>query len=113
MKRRELLAMIAALPFAARAAALREFGGELVAGLLERAPSGVDGSNPRTLDPPLARTRLEREIASALHLPLFGAPSPGRPFGALVESATASRDARTWSVTLRAGLRFHDGSPIR
>lgn len=114
MKRRELLHALAAaalLPRIARSAALRAFGGELVAAILEGPPATLDRGNPRTLDPFAARTRLERELSAALHLPLVGTATPGRSFGPLLESASAS--GRTWTFVLRPDLAFHDGSPIR
>lgn len=108
MKRRDLLATGAAMLAArvARAAALRAYGGEIVAAILDEKPATLARGNPRTFDPHLARTRLEREIAGALHVPLFG-----KTQHPLVESATASRDQRTWTITLRAA-KFSDGSPI-
>lgn len=113
MNRRELLAAAGAaalLPSVARAVSLRAFGGELVAALLESPPATLDRGNPRTLDPFLARTRLERELSAALHLPLVGGATPGKPWGPIVESASAS--GRTWTLVLRPNLAFHDGSPI-
>jgi MarR-like DNA-binding transcriptional regulator SgrR of sgrS sRNA len=112
---------VAALPGwmrTARAAAARRFGGTLVAALLEKAPLPIagGGGNPHTLDPHFARTRLERELAAALHVPLFARAPPhlaSRNAGLLVETAAAlGRDARSWAVTLRPGLVFADGSPI-
>lgn len=113
MKRRALLSGAAAaalLSRVTRAAPLRAFGGELVAALLESPPATLDRGNPRTLDPFLARTRLEREIAAALHLPLIGGASPGKPWGPLVESVSAM--GRAWTLELRRNLAFHDGAPI-
>jgi len=113
VKRREILsagAVALLAPGFARAASLRAFGGELVAALLESPPATLDRGNPRTLDPFLARTRLERELSAALHLPIIGASSHGKPHGPLVE--TASMSGRTWTFTLRRNLAFADGSPI-
>lgn len=112
MKRRDVVRAAAwalLAPRALRGASLRAFGGELVAALLEPAKPTLAGSNPRTLDPFAARTRLEREIAAALHLPLVGPARPGRPHGLLLDSA--SQSGRTWTFTLRGGLTFPDGSP--
>lgn len=118
IRRRDLLAGAVAAtlaPALAQASARRKFGGALDAGLLEKSPAGIAGGNPRTLDPHFARTRLERELASALHLPLFAKAPPhlaGRAAGLLVERAEPSRDAKTWTVTMRAGLVFSDDTPI-
>ena len=105
MKRRDLLAGIALAAITkplrvARSASLQAFGGELVAALLEPAKPQLDRGNPRTFDPFLARTRLEREIARALHLPMAGFLD-GIPEG------------RSWSFSLASGLRFPDGSPVQ
>ena len=62
------------------------------------------------IDPHLARTRLDRELAAALHATLFfPAPRAGR-LGPLVERAVA-RGSRGWEVTLRAAT-FADGSAV-
>ena len=110
IRRRSLLAGAAAIALAPRlrAAARRRFGGALDAGLLEKSPAGIGAANPRTLDPHLARTRLERELARALQLPLFAKGARGQTL--LVESAV--RDAHVWTITLRPGLFFADGSPV-
>lgn len=54
--------------------------------------------------------------ALALLDAVFDAPVRRRPDGgfapALAEGWTVSPDARTWTLTLREGLSFHDGRPI-
>ena len=54
--------------------------------------------------------------ALALLEAIFDAPvrrqADGRYAPALAESWTVSPDARTWTLTLRAGLTFHDGRPL-
>ncbi|HVO30542.1 MAG TPA: ABC transporter substrate-binding protein, partial [bacterium] len=119
MKRRALLATsaaaLAARALPSRAAPLRRFGGTLTAGLLGKTPPALSSGDPRTLDPHAARTRLERELAAALHVPLFArAPAhlAGHSAGLLVEQAAPSRDGTSWSVTMRAGLTFADGSAL-
>ncbi len=94
----------------ARAASLPAFGGEIVGAILDEKPATLARGNPRTFDPHLARTRLEREIASALHVPLFW-KEPRRTPGPLVEAASASRDERTWTISLSRAA-FSDGSPL-
>ena len=54
--------------------------------------------------------------ALALLEAVFDAPVRRRPEGgyvpALAERWSVSADARTWTLTLRAGLTFHDGRPL-
>lgn len=115
----------AILPRAAWAAARRRFGGRFVAALLEEGRPTLGSADPRTLDPHAARTRLERELAAALHATLLPPAGPllrlagnerGAPPGAwpLVRERTRDRDdPRRWRLALRPGLAFADGSPLR
>ena len=44
---------------------------------------------------------------------LFGCDSQLRPRPQMAEGASVSDDGRTWTVKLRDGLKFHDGTPVR
>jgi peptide/nickel transport system substrate-binding protein len=44
---------------------------------------------------------------------LYGVDAKQNPHPQMAEGATVSDDGRTWLVTLREGLRFHDGEPVR
>jgi peptide/nickel transport system substrate-binding protein len=86
-------------------------------------PAGGNGnlsyalpSLPTTLDPLAARIRVAQTATRQVYEPLierltgpYGqtAAQPG-----LALSARPSRDRRTWTVTLRSGVRFQDGTPF-
>jgi peptide/nickel transport system substrate-binding protein len=44
---------------------------------------------------------------------LYGVDGKLQPHPQMAEGATVSDDGRTWLVTLREGLKFHDGTPVR
>src|SRR3954468_21388466 len=71
---------------------------------------------PSTLDPLAAKSRVEQTVTRQLYEPLIerlagpyaqAAPQPG-----LALAARPSRDRTTWTVTLRPGVRFQDGTPF-
>ena len=43
---------------------------------------------------------------------LYGVDSGFQPRPQMVEGHTVDDDGRTWRLTLRNGLRFHDGTPV-
>ena len=44
---------------------------------------------------------------------LYGVDAKLQPHPQMAAGATVSDDGRTWLVTLREGLKFHDGTPVR
>ncbi|ONG58880.1 ABC transporter substrate-binding protein [Pseudoroseomonas deserti] len=44
---------------------------------------------------------------------LYGMDAQLRPQPQMAEGSEVSADGLTWTVTLRGGLRFHDGAPVR
>jgi ABC-type transport system substrate-binding protein len=85
-----------------------------------RAPSAVlraDVSLVDSLDPSFARAALERQIGRATCLNLLTyVPAPGRRAPRLVPEAAGyprvTSDGRTYTFTIRRGLRFSDGKPV-
>ncbi|WP_165975829.1 peptide ABC transporter substrate-binding protein, partial [Actinomadura rubrisoli] len=72
----------------------------------------VGAPAPATLLPGDVRDATGRMIANAVWTGLVAYdPGTGAPVGAAAESIT-SRDRRVWTVRLRAGGVFHDGSPV-
>lgn len=69
---------------------------------------------PSTLDPLAARGRAELTIVRQVHEPLIehlvGPYTPAAPQAGLALSARPSPDRSTWTVTLRSGVRFQDGT---
>ena len=67
---------------------------------------------PRRLIPGDVSDPAGLQVASALFTGLVRYdPQTSRPVNA-VASSIASKDRRTWTITLRPGWRFHDGEPV-
>jgi peptide/nickel transport system substrate-binding protein len=81
-------------------------------GTLAYALPGV----PATLDPLAARGRAEQTVTRQVYEPLIerlqGPYGQGAPQAGLALSAQPSGDRTTWTVTLRPGVRFQDGTPF-
>ncbi|MEU5878901.1 ABC transporter substrate-binding protein [Spirillospora sp. NPDC047279] len=72
----------------------------------------VGAAPPATLVPGDVRDATGRMIAGAVWIGLVAYdPRTGAPVNAGAESVT-SGDRRVWTVRIRAGGRFHDGSPV-
>jgi peptide/nickel transport system substrate-binding protein len=71
---------------------------------------------PSTLDPLAARSRAEQTVTRQLYEPLIehltGPYAQAAPQAGLALEARPSRDRTTWTVTLRSGVRFQDGTPF-
>jgi ABC-type transport system substrate-binding protein len=67
---------------------------------------------PASLDP-LSLSDSELGIAEAIYDPLIVRASPGGGLASgLADRWTSSADLRTWTLHLRRGVRFHDGTPF-
>ncbi|BFU46635.1 ABC transporter substrate-binding protein [Krasilnikovia sp. MM14-A1004] len=66
---------------------------------------------PATLLPGLVDDPAGRLVLSALWTPLTEVDPSGRPAPALAASVT-SPDQKTWTIRLRPGWRFHDGTAV-
>ncbi len=71
---------------------------------------------PVTLDPLAAATRAEQTVTRQIYEPLIerlsGPYVRAAPQAGLALEARPSRDRTTWTVTLRSGVRFQDGTPF-
>jgi len=67
------------------------------------------GSNPVTLDPALVTDIYGRPIINQVFDGLVQFDVNLKPIPALAEFWEASRDGRTWTFTLRQGVKFHNG----
>lgn len=61
---------------------------------------------------PVAHNRSERVVFAQLYETLINVDCTGQVRAGLAESWTSSTDRLVWTLTLRAGARFWDGSPI-
>ena len=102
MKRRTLLAAPAllALPHVARAQDARTL-------------RFIPQSDLTVLDPMWTTAYVTRNHAFMVYDTLFGQDSQYRPSPQMLESFATENDGKTWTLTLRPGLMFHDGEPVR
>lgn len=73
-------------------------------------------SLPSTLDPLTAKSRAALTVTRQVYEPLIerlsGPYGAAAPQAGLALAAHPSRDRTTWTVTLRSGVRFQDGTPF-
>ncbi len=102
MKRRTLLAAPAllALPNVARAQDARTL-------------RFIPQADLTVLDPMWTTAYVTRNHAFMVYDTLFGQDSQYRPSPQMLESFTTENDGKSWTLTLRPGLLFHDGEPVR
>ena len=65
------------------------------------------------LDPMWTTAYVTRNHAFMVYDTLFGQDSAYRPSPQMLEGFTTENDGKTWTLTLRPGLMFHDGTPVR
>jgi peptide/nickel transport system substrate-binding protein len=107
MKAKELKAWLVA-PLAL-AALLAPAGPALAETVLKMVPH----ADLRIVDPVWTTGYITRNHGYLVYDTLFALNSKIEPKPQMVESWTVSPDQKVWSFTLRPGLKFHDGSPVR
>ncbi|MCW8088046.1 ABC transporter substrate-binding protein [Sabulicella glaciei] len=65
------------------------------------------------LDPVFTTAYISRHFALMVYDQLYGLDSNLRPQPQMAEGHAVEDDGKLWRFTLREGLRFHDGSPVR
>ena len=65
------------------------------------------------IDPVMTTAYITRYHATMVWDQLYGIDSQLQPQPQMVEGHTVEDDGRLWTFTLRDGLRFHDGEPVR
>ncbi|MCI0755899.1 ABC transporter substrate-binding protein [Teichococcus vastitatis] len=108
MKRRDLLSAPAALGVAA---ALPRFA--IAQPAASRVLRFVPQSNLGSLDPVWTTANVTRNHAFMIYDTLYGLDEQFQPQPQMAEGHTVEDDGRLWTITLRSGLRFHDGEPVR
>lgn len=98
------MAFVAALTFAAAAMAQPAPRGTLVA---------VMATELTVLDPVFTTAAITRTHGFMVYDQLFALDSKGVPRPQMVETWDSAADGLRWSFTLRPGLAFHDGAPVR
>ena len=80
-----------------------KYGGEVKVGIFDTFPGFCVGNNPANSSLMATRTVYET---------LFEKTRGNDYVGLLAKSAAASADLKTWTVTLRPGIKFHNGEAL-
>lgn len=73
----------------------------------------VPHDEPTIFDPVTAVAAISQQHAYMVYDTLFSFDANGKPQPQMVETVTESNGGRTLSMTLRSGLKFHDGTPVQ
>lgn len=72
----------------------------------------VPHADLKTLDPLFNTAYITRNHGYMVFDTLFAQDSHGQPKPQMVQSWTTSPDGKSWTFTLRPGLKFNDGTPV-
>ncbi|MGD9946202.1 MAG: ABC transporter substrate-binding protein [Burkholderiaceae bacterium] len=72
----------------------------------------VPFGEPTNFDPIMEVTRATNAHAYMIYDTLFAQDVNGKPQPQMVDAYTLSPDGRVYTMTLRKGMKFHDGSPV-
>jgi len=72
----------------------------------------VPHANLAVLDPIWTTAYVTRNHAYMIYDTLFSEDAQGNIKPQMVDTYETSRDGKTWTFKLRAGLEFHDGKPV-
>jgi len=78
-----------------------------------RALRWVPEADLTLLDPVFTTASITQNYAQLVYDTLYGLDAQYQPHPQMAEGHTVSDDQRVWTITLRQGLKFHDGSPVR
>ena len=70
-------------------------------------------ADPISLDPVWTTADITRNHGNLVYDQLFGVDEDFRPHPQMVGGVNTSADGKIWELTLRDGLKFHDGEPVR
>jgi peptide/nickel transport system substrate-binding protein len=101
-------------------AALATFSVAVAVGLVPAAPAAAQGktlkvvphSNLTILDPVWTTAYITRNHAYMIYDTLFGTDEQGKIKPQMISKYEVSKDNKTWTMTLRDGLEFHDGKAV-
>ena len=102
MKRRSLIAGAACLPLAS----------PFVRAAEARVLRFVPNTEPPVLDPVTNTAAQTRTHAFLVWDTLYGLDTDYQPHPQMLAGHTVEQDGKLWTLTLRPGLRFHDGEPV-
>ena len=105
MKRRDVLTSVAAVSAALAAPSIVRAAG---AGVVNFAPQG----DPASLDPVWTTADVTRNVSLAVFDTLYAYDAQFQVQPQMVQGHRTEDDGKTWELTLRDGLGFHDGQPV-
>ena len=105
MKRRDVLTSVAAVSAALAAPSIVRAAG---AGVVNFAPQ----SDPASLDPVWTTADVTRNVSLAVFDTLYAYDAQFQVQPQMVQGHRTEDDGKTWELTLRDGLGFHDGQPV-
>ncbi|MCA9365543.1 ABC transporter substrate-binding protein [Candidatus Kaiserbacteria bacterium] len=79
------------------------YGGVLTEGII---------GTPRFVNPVLATTRADLDMSALIYSGLLKIGVNGELVPNIAEAVTISEDGRTYNITLKKDVRFHDGTPL-
>ena len=65
-----------------------------------------------SLDPVWTTADVTRNFSLAVYDTLYGYDAQFKAQPQMVEGHTTANDGKQWDLTLRDGLKFHDGAPV-
>ncbi|MDI3380455.1 ABC transporter substrate-binding protein [Xenophilus aerolatus] len=72
----------------------------------------VAHADVKILDPTFTTAYISRNFGYMVYDTLYAQDATGKPQPQMVEKHTSSKDGKQWTITLRPGLKFSDGSPV-
>ncbi|MBE9607098.1 ABC transporter substrate-binding protein [Acetobacteraceae bacterium H6797] len=105
--RRRALAMAGALAGGAALGAP-----SIVAAQTQRVLRFIPQTDITSFDPVFSSTQVTRNYAYLVYDTLFGLDKNLLPQPQMAEGFTADAEQKRWTITLRPGLVFHDGTPV-
>jgi peptide/nickel transport system substrate-binding protein len=76
-------------------------------------PKTIPETEPTVLDPVVSVAAVTQQHGYMTYDQLYGMDSNGVPRPQMVEKDDVDHAARVHRMALRAGLKFHDGTPVR
>lgn len=73
----------------------------------------VAHADVKILDPSFTTAYISRNFGYMVYDMPFGLDAKGQPKPQMVDKYSTSKDGKTWTFTLRPGLKFSDGTPVR
>ncbi len=73
----------------------------------------IPQGNLANIDPVWSTTVIARNHGLMIYDQLFGLGADFQPRHQMAQGHEVSADGLTWRISLRPGLKFHDGAPVR